>query len=313
MLVLSPVIASFLHIQTILVVLVCPIMFFVITTLVYQSALQGLLRFWGVVGPLLVASVGKLLIGSLLIMLGWSVLGSVVGILLAAFLAFLYGMKLARVIPMAEKVEGFKMKPFFLYSLPVLLQAFAFTSMFTLDQILVKHYLPSYEAGLYASLSMLGKIIFWAVQPVSAVMFPIVAKKKAKNERYKAVFYMSFLAATAVCLTAVGFYYMWPGLAIELLYGKAYLVVRGELVWMGLFISAYTLSYLVVSFLLSVGRTKVVVLPILAAVAQLILLNTYHASMLQVVQVSLWCEISLFIGLAGYLGYYQLSHDYAKK
>ena len=39
------------------------------------------------------------------------------------------------------------------------IQALAFTSFFTTDLILVKHFFPPFEAGIYAALSTLGKII----------------------------------------------------------------------------------------------------------------------------------------------------------
>lgn len=310
----SPFMAKYLHIDNVFIVaLVGLVLFASLITLVLQTTLQGLLVFWGQVGPTLVSSVGKLVIGLALILIGWGVFGAVLGIFLSVMLAFVYGSYLIRKQSFSKKYDQIKMRPFFVYALPVLIQALAFTSIFTVDLILVKHYLPEFDAGLYAALSTLGKIIYFAVQPISNVMFPIVSKRRAKGEAYRQVFYLSFLMAALGAGVIVGMFYLYPNLAIGILYGKDYLGATKELSWMGLFIAVYTLSYIVVSFLLSIGKTKIVLLPLVLAIAQIFLINRFHESILQVIQVSLMCVTLLFVGLGGYLGYYQISRIYAKK
>ena len=68
----SPLIANFLHIDNIfLVVLIAPILFFALTTLVNQATSQGLLKFMGFVLPSFISSLGKLLFGVLFIILNF--------------------------------------------------------------------------------------------------------------------------------------------------------------------------------------------------------------------------------------------------
>lgn len=313
MLVASPDIAKFLHVDEVsAVVLVGPILFFMLVTLVNQASLQGILKFIGVVGPNLVASIGKLALGTIFVILGFSVTGAIWGVLLAAIMAYFISTKLLNGITTAAEIKKISLKPFLNYAFPVLLQALAFTAFFTVDVILVKHFLPAFEAGLYAALSTLGKIVFFAAQPITQVMFPIVSGKRAKGERYREVFLASFFLTVFISVGILVFYYLFPDIAIGLLYGKAYLAARGELVWMGAFMVTYTASYIVVNFLLSINRTKIVALPLLAAIGQAVAIWVWHESILQVIQVSLVAMLAMFSGLALYLGYGRFQKMYDK-
>lgn len=313
-LVISPGVSKFLHIDNVmLVAMIAPYVFFSLMSLVYQATLQGLLKFWGVVGPSLVSSVFKLVLGLGLVLLGWSVMGAMVGLVMAVMISFGYVRSLAKHIPSSETSKPFLIGGFLRYSVPVLVQALAFTSLFTMDVILVKHYLSPFDAGLYAALSTLGKIIYFASQPLVGVMFPIVSGKRSRGEKYRNVFYISLLGTGAMSGVIVMIYYLFPELAVGVLYGKEYLAAQTELVWMGMFISVYMLSNLIVNFLLSIGRVRTVILPAMAAVAQLGAIMAWHGSILQVIQVSLVITSCLTGALFGYLGYHGMKLGYEKR
>lgn len=313
-LVISPWVSGFLRIDDVLVVaLVAPYLFFSLMSLAYQSTLQGLLKFWGVVGPSLISSIFKLALGLGLVMMGWSVMGAMVGLIIAAMISFCYAVSLVKYIPSSEKKEPFKIQDFLKYSIPVLVQALAFTSLFTADVLLVKHYLSPFDAGLYAALSTLGKIIYFASQPLVGVMFPMVSGKRSRGEKYRNIFYLSLVGTMMMSGAIVLFYYILPEVAIGIPYGREYLAAKAELVWMGMFISVYMISYLLVNFLLSIGRVKVVVLPLAAAAGQFMAIVIWHKSILEVIQVSLVITSLLAAALVVYLVCHQYKIVYAKK
>jgi len=311
---LSPSIAKFLHIENFWIVsLVSLVLFFNLITLVNQATSQGLLKFTGSVVPNLISAVVKLGLGIILVILGWSVFGATFAVVIGAVLSYFYSRWFIGKIINKKKVESFNLKPFFKYSIPVLVQAFSFTSLFTTDLILVKHFLPAFDAGIYAALSTLGKIIFFAVSPIVGTMFPIVAGRKARGEGYEKVFSVSFGITFAISIFVVALYWLFPNIAIGVLYGKAYLSASTELVWMGIFILFYTLSNILVNFSLSLGRTKVVWLPLSAAILQILALWFWHRNLLQVIQVSLVLTMLLFFALTIYLGYNRLQRLYVKR
>ncbi|KKR82349.1 MAG: Capsular polysaccharide biosynthesis protein, partial [Candidatus Daviesbacteria bacterium GW2011_GWA2_40_9] len=165
---------------------------------------------------------------------------------------------------------------------------------------LVKHFFSSHDAGIYAALSTLGKIIFFGAGPVAQVMFPIISKRHAQGEDYKKVFLYSLILSLLISLAVVLIYWLFPSLSVTILFGSSYLEVAGLLVQFGLFMTLLTLSSLMVNFYLSIGQTKVVVLPFVAALAQIIGLWFYHSSLEIVVNVSLVVSIALFAGLFVY-------------
>ena len=57
-------------------------------------------------------------------------------------------------------------------------------SWHNIDVILVKHYFSADEAGHYAALSQLGKIIIFGTGAIASVMFPLVVERFEKHEMY---------------------------------------------------------------------------------------------------------------------------------
>lgn len=311
--ILSPQIAKFLHIEKVSdISLISIVVFFSLVTLVNQASSQGILKFYGVVIPMITSSLAKLLFGVAFVALGFSVGGAVFGIVLASLFAYIVSLKYIKRFRDKVVEKEFDLRRFLRYAFPVLMQALAFTCIFTVDLILVKHFFPPFEAGLYAALSTLGKIVYFAAQPITAVMFPIVSGKRAKGEQYQKVFYMSILTTFLMSSAVVLFYYLFPNIAIGVLYGKEYLSAAKELVWMGMFIGIYTICYNLTNFLLSIEKTKIVILPLIATIGQVVGIWFFHSSILQVIQISLGAMTLLLAGLSMYLGYNQLAKKYAK-
>ena len=117
----------------------------------------------------------------------------------------------------------------------------------------------------------------------------------------------------AVSFVIVAFYYLLPETAIGILYGKGYLDAKSGLLWMGLAAALYTGSNLLASFFMSIGKTKIVLLPIVLAVFQIVGISIWHRDFLQVIYVTLLLMSILFVGLVCYLGYNQFQKTYVKK
>ncbi len=300
----SPFIAKFLHINNILsVFLITPILYISLLTLVNQSTSQGLLKFIGSVIPTLLSATLKLLIGVAFVLIGWSISGAMLAITIGLLVAYLYSHKYIKKHIKITKLLKVDIKPFLKYSEPVIIQSLAFTSIFTTDVLLVKHFLSPFDAGLYAALSTLGKIIFFAASPVAAAMFPVIAKRKSLNQNYTKIFLISFVITFLIAGSAALIFWLFPDLTIGLLYGNKYLSARTDLVWMGIFMFFYTLSNLLVNFYLSVGNTKIIFIPFTAALIQAITIWFNHDSITEVIHVSWIVTALMFVCLSIYTGY----------
>lgn len=301
---LSPSISIFLKIKDqYLVVLVTIIIFLGYPSSFNRSILQGLLKFKEMMVSNLSDNIIKLVLGVFLVYQGFAVRGALYGFVIAGGFGLLLSLYFIKdYIKKTSKVKP-NLKPMVKYFIPVFLQSAAVISIYSTDLVLIKHFFSSYEAGIYAALSNLGKIIFFAAGPISAVMFPLVSSRQANGYGYKKIFIYSFIFTAILSLTILTIYLLFPGLAIFLLYGSLYLEASTFLFKFGIFMTLFTLSCLVINFYLSLGSTKVVVFPLIAALAQAAGIWFFHSSIEIVIQISIIVTAILLLSLLFYAKY----------
>jgi len=309
---LSPWLASFLHLDSVLLLLIVGgISFLGIFLAINLATLQGFLHFGKFALSNITSVAIKLVSAVLLVYWGHRVLGALSATLVGSFIGYFLALVFIReIIGKKLRREGFNGKEIIGYALPVFFSILAFTSLYTTDIILVRHFLPAQEAGFYAALATLGKIIFFASSPIVMVMFPMVSERHANGKKYINLLSLSLGLVFLACLGISGVYFLFPKLMINILYGSQYLPASPYLWAFAIFLSLYSLAYLLVNFYLSIKKVKVVILPVIAAAAQVILISLFHQSLFQVAWVSISILGLLFIGL---LLYYFMSCDRTKK
>lgn len=282
---------------------------FTLPLILNRSVLQGLLRFKQMVISILVESSLKLLLGAVFVYIGFSVGGALAGLIIAGFVGWLLSRWFISDYIRGGEAKPPILKPFVMYSISVLIYSIAMTSLYSTDIILVKHFLSSHDVGIYAALSTLGKIIFFGAGPIGAVMFPLVAQKQKKGENYTTVFNYSFILTSLFALTILAVYWLQPAIAIKILYGSRYLEGTNLLIWFGIFMMFFTLSSLFITYNLSIGRVKVVILPSLAAIAQIGGIWVYHADTMTIVSISILVTALLLAALLIYSSYGKISYE----
>lgn len=302
---LTPLIAYFLHIDVLTIFLIGPIFLVTTLSLIYKSFLHGRLRFGVLIIVLNSEMILRLIFAALFILLGFSVFGTVVGYFIASLVGLFLLIFYAKRLKLKDSKYFFnKHKEVFSYAIPIFVSSFFSYALISLDVIIVKHYFPAYEAGVYTVLSTLGRIIFFAVSPISSVMFPIIAKRRAEKLEYKQIFRLSLFMSSSIVAGALLFYALLPGLVVGILYGPGrYLEAYPLLVLEGIFIGFYTLASQVISYYLSLNITKVVVLLPVALLSQIIGLILFHGSLYSVILVSIATTGALFLSLIGRLVY----------
>lgn len=293
-------ISLFLNISDSTSVLVVGIwMVFGLLAFINDSILRGFLRFDFVSLNSVISVMIKLFLSIFLVKLGLSVVGAIGAIVISSAVCYLISFYPLRFLRQyrGSAVEV-RWKDFFSYSFPVLMATFGLNSLYSTDVILVKHYLPSFEAGLYSSLSMVGRIIFFASSTIPAVMFPLVSERFENGKNHRNIFKQSFLFVAFLSLVLTIFYFLFPKLTISLLYGNSYLEAVSLLGYFAVFISLFSLSSLFVNYYLSIRETKMVIFPFAAALGQAILIYFFHSSLFQIIQISLVITTLLLISLS---------------
>ncbi|GAG83389.1 unnamed protein product, partial [marine sediment metagenome] len=210
----------------------------------------------------------RLVIGVTLVIFGLSTFGALFGVLAGSVFGFVMYKKYLTKLAIGEgKKNSYKPKNMLSKSIPIVVGSIATFSLISMDIILVKHFFPSHQAGIYASLSTLGKITYFATLPIGAVMFPYVSKRHSKGYGYRKIFMTGVFLNLAISSVLLCIYYFYPNAMINILFGEGYLQASVYLFKFGIFISLVSLATFMVNFFLSRGNKAI---SKIAAVAALI-------------------------------------------
>lgn len=300
----TPLLSDFLHIKSSIVVFVGPVLIFFFASLIYRSFLLGLLRFKQVIIINNAEFFVRLVLSVLFVLVGFSVFGATLGIFLSAIFGFFLSRAFLKDFRIKSHEGRFReSNKVISYAIPLFLISLAKNSIISADVVLVKHFFNPFDAGLYASLSTLGKIIFYGSAPISAVMFPLVSQRQARGKSYLRIFLLSLILTALIAGAILLVYWLLPDLSIRILYGEKFIQASPNLVWFGLFAAIFTLSSLISSFYLSRGKTEILVFIIIAAVGQVVGIWFFHETILTVITVSIIAVSFLLSSLLIYLGY----------
>jgi len=192
---LAPLLKNFLHLESIVPVYIMLAMVSVsLMAPIPTGMLQGLQRFLGF-GLSGASNACIRFLASLVLLTGlaWGVNGAMLcgllGILFQAGLAFLF---LRDIFPVKPEPlpEGFH-KEVGKYALAMVVSSVITMCLNNLDLVLVRHFCPGPEAGLYATGAILGRIAFYGPAVLMSVLFTEAATAKASGDQNDKSLWMS--------------------------------------------------------------------------------------------------------------------------
>lgn len=287
--VFSKTIANFFNIgNQNLVILVGLTVFLIYVSIINRAILQAKLAFKFLSFVNIFSSILKLLIGIGLVFLGFGLYGAVFAFFLASVIPyFIMFIPIRDLIVKVDGASHIKIGSILSYGGPATIALLSQNLFLTTDIILVKHFLPAKEAGIYAGLSLLGRIIYFFSSPVVTVMFPIIVRKHTKNEKYTHLFKTSvgLIFISSIILTI--FYYFFPEFSIRILLKREeYLVLKPILWFFGIYITIFSVVSVFTNFFLSIKKTKIFIPILFFAIAQFILLWFFHTSFVIIISIS---------------------------
>jgi O-antigen/teichoic acid export membrane protein len=268
-----------------------------------MAFLQGLMKFKLISFLNAFGSLIKLLVGVLLVIFGFKVFSGLFAILVMSVGVFVVGLIPLRFLLAKQKIENVHVpiKEIFKYSLPSFVAVLFLTAFTSADVILVKHFFNAHDAGFYAGLSLIGKVIFYFTGPIPLVMFPLLVKRHSLGEKFHNLFYLALLLVLLPSVAITGFYFLFPKFVIELfLGGRDYMAIAPYLGLFGIYMTVFSLLFVCVNFFLSINKTRIVFPVTIAAILQIILIFIFHSSFYQVIGVSILASSALFIALSSY-------------
>lgn len=310
---LTPILQHFFHITSpVAIILAGIIIAFAYITVPNIAFLQGLLRFDFLSFTSVLSGFFKLAAGLLFIYLGWKTIGA----LGAVFVSFLIPSLLA-FIPLLSYISFRRVKGITIpvreivrYAFPAAVSIFCLSAFTSTDLLLVKHFFNGNDAGLYGGLSLIGRIIFYFTAPISTVMFPLIIKRYEEGRNFQTLLYLALLLVLLPSITLIAIYFVIPHTVIDLfLGGRGYQTIAQYLGIYGIFLCIFSLMNVLVTFFLSLKKTKVVTLLLVGSIAQAALISLFHSSFWEIINVSLGTVLVLFVLL---LLYYTKEYVYKK-
>ena len=163
------------------------------------------------------------------------------------------------------------------------------------DILLVKHYFPSYDAGLYASLALIGRVVYFVTWMFVMLLLPTVVsmRKEGKNSVPVLMKYVGYI--TALASGIVLFTFLFPSFAVQILFGEQYMSIAPLLGWYALATSFFALSNIFAYYYLSLDHYKPIVIAAIFGMLQIVLIILFHDSLFEVVLAQVVAMGSLLI------------------
>lgn len=161
------------------------------------------------------------------------------------------------------------------------------------DIILVKHFFDSKDAGLYASLALIGRVVYFVAWMFVMLLLPKVIQMKKDNQDtlpilMKYVGYIVLLSTLIVAFTA-----LFPEFVVGIMFGQEYLSISFLLWKYALATSLFAVANIFAYYYLSLDQYLPVVVSAILGSTQIALIIAYHNSLEQVVHMQIIAMIVL--------------------
>jgi len=285
-LVISPFLAEFFKTQPLYILICGGVIMLSLFSPPLTSLFQSFQKFviYSLIG--IISSLGKLILGAVLMFLGYKVLGGLLGYLAGTIfmsliaLIFAFGIFKKKISSINIKtLPAVNLAPICKYFFPVAIIMLSFTFLTNIDVVLVKHFFSPLDAGYYSIAQIVGKIALFLPSALAIVIFPKSTKAHVTNGTSVKLLYKSLFLAGICCFVFTTFSFLFPDLLLRILTGKLNPVSRELVSLFALSMSFYSLTWIVVNYLLAIHNLKFV-LPLLAiAILEAVTIYTWHSTL----------------------------------
>jgi O-antigen/teichoic acid export membrane protein len=300
-------ISQFFHINNIFILSITNLTIFIAFLCTVNTAfIQAKLSFTFQSIVNLVNAVAKLILGIMFVFMGYSVSGAGAAIFIAALISYSFSfIPFKFIFAKGLTTPKIETKELILYALPSAITQLGLNAFISSDILLVKHFFEPTQAGFYAGLSLVGRVIFYVSAPIGTVMFPLIIRKHSKNENYTNTFKLALLLIALPSFGLTFLYYLFPNFFIMFFtnQNEKYLTVAPLLVYFSLFTSLYSILAILATFYLAIKKTKVYIPIIGGAIIQVVLIAFFHTTFFQVIMISLTITFVLVCLLLLYYPY----------
>jgi len=164
------------------------------------------------------------------------------------------------------------------------------------DILLVKHFFQPEQAGLYAAVALVGRVVYFASWSVVSAMFPISAGQKPKEQNISVlVVPLLFVLVIAVAFMLV--LQFVPGMVVRVVFGAGFNQGAPLLSLYAAATGAYALSVVLIAFEMSRKLANTGWLQLIFSGLVVAGISLFHSTLRQVILVQLALMVALLIAV----------------
>jgi O-antigen/teichoic acid export membrane protein len=167
-----------------------------------------------------------------------------------------------------------------------------------IDIVLVKHFFPPEQAGLYAAVALVGRVLYFAAWSVVSAMFPVSASVKQEHESPHVVWLPMALvgAISALFILVVS---LFPQVIMGAIFGRAFASTSSLLSLYALATAIYAISMVLMAYEISRRIANVGWLQLWFSGILVLAIGVYHHSLREVILVQI-VLMSLMLALVSF-------------
>ncbi len=259
---------------------------------VKRGAMQGLCEFKSLTINFVIEVIVKFGAALGLVIAGYGVMGAVGALTASVIAAFLFpgaqmptGRATAALIPASFR-EGMQAIVFFVGQVVIN----------NIDILLVKYFFAPPEAGLYAAVALVGRVLYFAAWSIVSAMFPISAATKQEDESRKTLL-MPFLMVLGISTAFALALAMFPHLIVGIIFGKSFHEAEPLLSLYAVATGLYALSVVLMAYEMSRKIANTGWLQLVTSGLLVVLIGVFHNSLRQVVLVQIGLMMVLLLAV----------------
>lgn len=263
-----------------------------------QGALQGLQSFGWYSAITLLVAVLRLILAVGFILAGFGVNGAILGIVLSASLTYFASFIPLRGILRGPRTPSGSLRSLWLYSIFTAAAATGIVALYSIDTVMARHFLSGSDAGLYAALATMGRIVLFITNSVAIIMFPRVVMLHERKEPHTRVVVQAVIGVLVLALLVEAMFYFTSSFITKLLFGQAFIAIAGLLPLYGAAMVLLAFAQVLAMYFLAIGNRIFVFIILFACVLQIALIVWHHVQLVQLVQAVLLANAVLALVLS---------------
>ena len=264
---------------------------------VKRGGLQGTCRFRGLAWNMAAEAIIKFIGAIALIEFGFGVLGAVAAISASVIFAFC----------LPDKARELRGRAHARESAPVgeARQAIVFfvgqVIISNIDILMVKHFFPPDQAGLYAAIALVGRLLYFGAWSVVSAMFPVSAENNAERPS-GSLLAIPLLLVTGMSTVFVLLLAAFPTLVFQSLFGSHFPAGVGNLNWLlGMNAAAtgvYAIAVVLITYEMSRRIANTGWLQLVVSGLIVLGITWFHSTLLEVIVVQQVLRVVLLVAVA---------------